>query len=435
MATKNMIESRIIGMILCLTLIFATASGHDYTPGESQKNPILLKGGNIYTVSGEMMEQSDILFENGLISAIGTNLSLPENTEVIDVTGQNVYPGMIASNTSIGLIEIGAVTVTDDRNELGQNNPDVQSHIAYNPDSEIIPVTRSNGITTALIVPSGGLLRGQSSLLYLDGWTKEDAMVKQSLALHMNWPRISIVTAWWMDKSAEEQKKENAENIEKIYKIFDEAVEYRKAKMANPKLKTDSKMEAMMPVFSGDLPVFVHANDLRQIESAIAFAKKYQFKIVLVGGKEAWKITDLLIENKIPVILGKTQSNPMRQDDDYDISYKLPKLLSDAGVKYCLSYGSASNTRNLPFQAGQAVAFGLSKEEALKTVTLFPAQILGVDNMLGSLEVGKSATIIVSSGDLLDILGNDITLEFIAGKTVNLDNRHKEFYRKYRAKN
>lgn len=430
---KSMIQTLLYAttVILLASSIFA----HDYIPGAKQSQPILLQGGNLYTISNGIMENSDILFENGKITAIGNDITLPDNTNIIDVSGKNVYPGMIAPNSSIGLIEIGALAVTNDKAEIGRINPDVHSHIAYNPDSEIIPTTRSNGVTSAHIVPSGGLLSGQSSLINMDGWTKEDAMVEQSLALHLNWPRASVITAWWMDKSAEDQKKESAENIKKLYDYFDKALAYKLAKDADPNLKIDSKLDAMYAAVSGNMPVYIHASDLRQIEMAVSFAEKYKLNIVIVGGRESWKITKLLVDKKIPVILSRTQANPMRHDYGYDLSYKTPNLLFQAGVKYCLSYGSASNTRNLPFNAGQAVAFGLPHSEALRSVTLSTAEILGVSDRLGSLEIGKSATIIVSTGDLLDIATNNIELEFIDGKTVNLDNRHKEFYRKYKAKN
>lgn len=432
-------RNRFLFRLTLATLIFTVAvlsvHAHDYVPGKRQETPILLRGGDLYTVSGGVLEGTDLLFENGRIAQIGKNISPPAGTETIDVSGKHVYPGLIAPNTTIGLTEIGAVDATKDISERGRNNANVQSHIAYNPDSEIIPVTRSNGITTALIVPGGSLIRGRSSLINLDGWTKEDAMEKMNLALHISWPRMSVSNAWWMEKSAEDQKKDNAENLEAVYKLFDQAKAYYTAKKADPTMDIDAKWEAMLPIFDKELPVFVGASDVRQIEMSIAFAKKQGIRIVIVGGREAWKVSDLLIENDIPVILSRTQASPMRRHYAYDFAYTLPKRLTDAGIKFCLSYGSASNVRNLPFQAGQAVAYGLSKEDALRSITLSTAEILGVDKEIGSLEVGKKATLIVSDGDIMDFLTNNVILEFIEGRKVDLDDKHKELYRKYREKN
>ncbi len=431
---KNISQYTIL--CLCLGLILVEQSiAHDYIPGEVQKQPILLARGDLHTVSGGVMLKTDILFENGRITAIGKDLPLPTGGKVIDITGYQVYPGLIAPNSTVGIIEIGQVRATSDISERGRNNPDVQTHIAYNPDSEIIPTVRSNGITTALIVPGGGLIRGRSSLINLDGWTKEDAMEKETIGIHISWPRSSIITAWWMDETAEEQKKKNEENRRKIVKHFDNASSYYIARKADPNLKIDSRWEAMLTVFDKTLPVFIHADDLRQIEQAVDFANNYDVRLIIVGGREAWKTAELLKENDISVMLGSTQRMPMRSDDDYDLSYRLPVLLRDAGVKYCIGLNGGSwsswGTRNLPFLAGQAVAFGLDYEEALRSLTLSTAEILGVADQIGSLEIGKKATLIVSSGDILDQLTNHVTLMYIEGREVNLDSKQKELYRKY----
>ena len=423
-------------LCLCFSLIIVGQSlAHDYIPGDKQTNPILLAGGDLHTVSDGVLPDTDILFENGRITAIGKDLAIPTGGKVIDITGHQVYPGLIAPNSTVGLIEIGQVRATNDISERGRNNPDVQTHIAYNPDSEIIPTVRSNGITTALIVPGGGLIRGRSSLINLDGWTKEDAMEKENTGLHITWPNVSISNSWWITETPEEQKKKNEENRRKIEKHFDNAKSYHIARKADPNLNIDSRWEAMLPVFDRTLPVFIHADDLRQIEQAVDFANKYDLRLIIVGGREAWKTAELLKENDIPVMLGSTQRMPMRSDDDYDLSYRLPVLLRDAGVKFCigLSGGSWSSwgTRNLPFMAGQAVAFGLDYEEALRSLTLSTAEILGVADQIGSLEIGKKATLVVSKGDILDQLTNHVTLMYIEGREVNLDSKQKELYRKY----
>ncbi len=423
-------------LCICISLILVGQSiAHDYIPGEVQKQPILLARGDLHTVSSGVMLNTDILFENGRITAIGKDLPIPTGGKVIDITGYQVYPGLIAPNTTLGLIEVSYVRATNDMSERGQINPDVQSHIAYNPDSEVIPTIRSNGITSAMIVPAGSLIRGRSSLINLDGWTKEDAMEKQNTGLHISWPRSSIITTWWMDETAEEQKKKNEENRRKIEEHFDNAKSYYIARKADPNLKIDSRWEAMLPVFDKTLPVIVHANDLRQIEQAIDFANKYNVRLIIAEGREAWKAAGLLTANNVSVILDRTQRMPLRSDDEYDLSYSQPKMLAAAGVKFCfgLTGGSWSawRCRNLPFLAGQAVAFGLDYEEALRSLTLSTAEILGVEKEIGSLEIGKKATLVVSKGDILDQLTNHVTLMYIEGREVNLDSKQKELYRKY----
>ncbi len=420
--------------LICLGMTFNLALAHDYVPGAKQKNAVLVAGGDLHTVTQGVLEDTDILLENGRISAIGKNLSLPPGASFIDATGQQVYPGLIDPNTSLGLIEIGAARATDDQSERGQENPDVQSHIAYNPDSEIIPTVRSNGITTALIVPGGSLLRGRSSLMNLDGWTKEDAMEQEHSALHLSWPRVSIITSPFFNKTPDEQKKENEENRQRLEEIFGQAQAYYTAQKADPNLPVDSRWEAMVAVFDKTLPVFINCDDMRQIEQAVDFAKKYDLRITIVGGAESYKALKILKENNISVIIGHVQDMPMRHDDPYDLAYTLPKLLLDAGIKFCLSRSDSWGTRNLPFEAGQAVSYGLDKEAALRSITLSTAEILGVEKNLGSLEVGKKATIVVSKGDILDQLTNQVTYMFIDGRQVDLDNKHKELFRKYQEK-
>ncbi len=431
---RAMNKSFFISMLIIMGLIFGIASAHDYVPGAKQKIAVLVAGGDLHTVTQGVLADTDILLENGRISAIGKKLSPPPGATIIDATGQQVYPGLIDPNSSLGLIEIDQARATNDMSERGQDNPDVRAHIAYNPDSEIIPTVRSNGITTALIVPSGSLLRGRSSLINLDGWTKEDAMEKENAALHLSWPRVSIITAWWMEQSADDQKKENEQNRKRLEEVFEQAKSYYIAQKADPKLPVDSRWEAMVPVFDKKLPVLIHCDDMRQIEQAVDFANKYGLKIAIVGGAETYKAVKILKENNIPVVLERTQQMPMRNDDPYDLAYALPKLLTDAGIKFCLSQSSSWATRNLPFQAGQAAAYGLDKEAALRSITLSTAEIFGVEKNLGSLEVGKKATIVVSKGDILDQLTNQVTYMFIDGRQVDLDNKHKELYRKYQEK-
>lgn len=429
--TKRMMAG--LGALLCIAALSTGLAANDIVPGAPQANPILLKGGNLYTVTGGVQQGTDLLFDKGRISQIGKGITAPEGAEVVDVTGMNVYPGLIVPSSTIGLIELDEARATNDLAEVGSNNPDVKAMIAYDPDSEIPPTVRSNGITTALIVPNGGLLRGKSVLMNLDGWTWEDMAEKKDVGLHISWPRASIITAWWYDKSAEEQKKENKENLESLYRTFDDVAAYRTAKAANPNQPVDSRLESMLPVLTGEQLVFIHANDFRQIEQAVAFTRNYGLKMVLVGGDEAGQAIDLLKENNIPVILGRVQSLPFREDSPYDQAFTLPGKLIHAGIKtaICGDYGSW-RSRIIPFNVGQAIAFGLTPEEGLRSMTLTPAEIFGVEKDLGSLEVGKKATIVVSKGDIFDELGNKVVYEYIGGRKVDLDNKQKELYRKYK---
>ncbi len=408
---------------------------HVYVPGKKQSQPILLKGGDLYTVSDGVLPKTDLLFDNGRITQIGANLAAPANAQTIDVSGKRVYPGLIDGASGLGLVEIEAARATKDNAEVGRVHPEVQSLVAYNPDSELIPTVRANGVLLGVVAPEGGVISGRSALIKFDGWTREDCVEKADAALHLNWPSVAISTSSWVEKTAEEQKKEMAENREDLRKSFTTAKAYYVARKAGTQKEIDQRWEAMMPIFDQSMPVYVNANDARQIEQAVHFAKEHGIRIIVCGGREAYRVTDLLKANNIPVVLGRVQLLPYREDDDYDAPYKLPKLLHDAGIKFCLSYGYATwAARSLPFQASQAVAFGLDREAALRSLTLSAAEIIGVEKDLGSLTVGKKATLIVSDGDILDPITQRVTHAFIDGRAVDLNNRHKQLYDKYRQK-
>ncbi|MEE9442405.1 MAG: amidohydrolase family protein [candidate division Zixibacteria bacterium] len=430
----NMAKAMTIFLVVTVSF-YVSVAAHDYVPGEKQSQPILLKGGNLHTISNGLMENTDILFENGRIANIGTNLTLPDNTEIIDVTGKEVYPGIIAPATNIGLTEIGAVRATNDTREIGMINPNVKSRIAYNPDSEIIPSVRAHGITTALIVPGGSVIAGISSLINLDGWTVEDAAEKIDLGLHLNWPGVlSGGGRFGRRQDPGKIRERQIQARENIYQMFRDARAYYNARQTDADMKIDERWEAMMPVFSEGMPVFISANDYRQIEQAVSFSKEFGLKMILVGGGDAWMCTDLLKENDVPVITRSAEGRPMRADEAYDMAFTLPAKLAEGGVDFCIGQARGTGTRNLPFQAGRAAGNGLSKEEALRAITLSTAEILGVADDLGSLEVGKKATIVVSEGDIMDMVTQNVVLEFIEGRKVDLNNKHKELYEKYRQK-
>lgn len=426
---------------LILSIVAAgSLFANDIVPGKKQTKPIALTGGTIYTVSGPTIPNGTIVFDKGKITAVGgADVRIPPGAEVIDVSGKHVYPGLIITNSTLGLLEIELVRATADVSEVGQINPNARADVAYNPDSDVQPTIRSNGVTTAQIVPQGGLLSGTSAIINLDGWSIEDCGLVRQAGIHLNWPWMKVIRAWWMSTPEEEQQKNISKNLKAIEKAFEDSKQYWLAKKGNQTgdFKIDARWEAMVPLWEGKIPLYVDAGEFKQIEAAVALAKKYNLRMILIGGNDAWMLTDLLKTNNIPVILRRVHGLPDREDDDYDIFLKLPKTLSDAGVKFCLSnYGFFGHwdARNLPFLAGTSVAYGMERANALRSITLWPAEIIGISERMGSLEAGKDATIIVSSGDIMDALTNDIVYEFIQGKKVDLDDKHKRLYRKYSEK-
>jgi len=425
-------------LILFLLIGFiGQITASDQIPAPPQDHPIALKGATIHTVAGKIIEDGTILFEQGVITAIGTNVTLPDETEVIELPDKHIYPGLIAANTALGLTEISAVRATRDYSETGEINPNVRAEVAFNPDSELLPVARANGITLALSVPAGGLISGMSALMMLDGWTWEDMVIKAPVGLHINWPNMRIYPS--SKKSEEKQKKERDEKIKEIRDAFADARAYMKAKENEeqkeiPYHETDSRWEAMIPVLKGNIPVFIRANEMQEIQAAIDWASEENVKMILVDGYDAWRITDLLKEKDVPVIITEIHRLPMRRWEGYDTPFTLPIKLYEAGIKFCIagSGGSfdAAHERNLPYQAATAAAYGLPKEEALKSVTIYPAEILGVSDRAGSLEVGKDATIIVTDGDPLEIT-TQVLMEFIQGREIDLSSRHTQLYEKY----
>ncbi|MCB0282190.1 MAG: amidohydrolase family protein [Calditrichae bacterium] len=430
------LNTLMILIVLCFSCI-RLASANDLIPGKTQQNPIALINANIYTVSGQVIKNGTLLFDKGVISSINNaKTGFPENTEIIDVKGHNVYPGLIAPYSQIGLVEIGAVRATVDYNEAGSYNPNAKAAVAYNPDSEVTPTIRSNGITTALVAPKGGIISGQSSILQLDGWNSEDATIKDIAGLHINWPRMTVSNSPRAKDSPEKQLEKIAENLNKLEDFFLDAKTYANAQKADPGLKRDIRFDAIIPVLSGDVPLIIQADEYKEIEAAVNFCNTLDMKMILLGGRDAWKLTDLLVENNISVILYQTHALPFREDEDYDLPFKTPALLKEAGVKFCITKISSDmwDIRNLPFFAGTAAAHGLSKEDALKSITLWPAEILGIDKNYGSLDKGKSATLVVSKGDILDMQSSIIEMMFIDGRKVDLDDKHKRLYKKYEAR-
>ena len=425
-----------IGVIAALCLA-AGARASDTIPASPQAKPVAIKGATIHPVSGPDIPSGTIVFENGKITAIGADAAIPSEAEVVDGAGKHVYPGLINANTVLGLVEIGAVRATVDVEESGSINPNVRSITSVNPDSELIPVARAAGVLTALSVPEGGIISGQSAVLRLDGWTPEEMTVLSPAAMHLRWPNLTIDRRPRARKSVKDQQKEIEKAQKQIRDAFQIGRSYWQArKNPGPDFKTDLRWEALMPVFDGKLPLFVHASTLAQIQAVLAWAKEMQLKIVLVDGDDAWRVAPQLKESDTAVVLGPATSLPPRRDDDYDSAWSSAAKLQQAGVKFCIASngrGAETNERNVGYEAGLAAGYGLPKEEALKAVTIYPAQILGVADRLGSLEKGKAATLIVTNGDPLDF-PTQIEAAFIDGRKIDLSNRQTRLRDKYREK-
>ena len=426
-------------LILALASLAARAS--DSIPVPKPGKPVLLRGGTIHTVSGADLAATDLLLRDGKIAAFGTKLAAPQDATVVDVSGKHIYPGLVSAYTGMGLVEFNSVRGSVDLAESGTLNPNARAQPAINPDTEHIPVSRSNGILTALSVPqTTGLIAGTSTLIRMDGWTWEDLTLRSAVALHVLWPNMTVNRDPVAARPAVEQERTINENIKKLRDAFATARAYLKAKQgAGKPIDTDSRWEAMLPALRGELPVFVHANELKQIEAAVAWAKAEKLKITLVGGLEAWKCADLLKANDVAVIVSPVLTLPLHREDPYDSTYANPGKLFAAGVRFCIA-GDGDNAelgtmadRNLPYQAGKAAAYGLPPAEALKSITLYPALLLGVSAELGSIEVGKRATLIVTDGDPLEI-PTHVEQAYIDGARIDLSNRHTRLYEKYKQK-
>jgi len=417
-------------LMVLAALIFLSA------PRAAHAESTLLQNAIVHTVSGETFSPGDVLIQDGKIAAVGKSLPVGE-AKTVDLAGKHLYPGMIALDTTMGLTEIDAVRATIDSREVGDYTPDVQSWIAVNPDSELLPVARGGGIAYFEPVPQGDIVSGQSGLVRLDGWTTEQMAFKQPLALCLFWPQQGLDTtpkeksgnpSGW--KSLEDQDKARREKIREITEFFDQARAYAQAKDTAPSQKIPA-WEAMLPYVRGELPINIHADELRQIKSAVAWAATNHLKIIITGGRDAWLAADLLATNHIPVVYEHAQAQPARDTDSFATQFKAPEVLRAAGVTVAFSIGGSWLVKNMPYAAAQAVAFGLPPDEAIKGLTLYPAQIAGVADTLGSIEPGKEATLIAVDGDLLDLRTN-VKQMWIAGKPVSLESRHTRFYEKYK---
>jgi hypothetical protein len=426
------------GILIFACLFQAFAQSPVVAP--AQKKPVLLVGGTIHTGTGEVIENGTLAFTAGKITAVGKSADIKIDKsayEVIDVSGKQIYPGLIFPNTSLGLIEIeSGVEVASDDQEIGDLNPNVRAIVAYNTDSHVLPVIRSNGILLAQIVPIGTLLPGTSSVVQLDAWNWKDAAYKIDNGIQMGWPRKAASGRRRMGadvtQSATSVTAAYDKSVEQLEKMFSDAVAYS---LVEKPVNLNLRLESLRGLFNGTKTLFISSVEPKGIIAAVSFGKRYGVKkMVLAGADEsAWAVKDFLKENNIPVLLADPLSIPKYDYSDTKMPYKLAAMFKKEGILVGLTY-SKQAYGNLPFAAGQTVAYGLTKEEALQTVTLNSAKILGIDDKTGSLETGKDANIVVSTGDILDMSTNNIELAFITGRNINLDNKHKQLYRRFQAK-
>lgn len=417
-------------LLMCFSLGGRLQAQHVPVPAPPQREPIAIVNGILHLGNGQVIENGIVAFDKGQITWVGDSRQRPDlaGHRIIDASGKHVYPGFIATNTTLGLVEIGAVRATVDSREVGTYNPNVRALIAYNTDSEIIPTVRSNGVLLIQTTPAGARMPGMSSVMMADGWNWEDAVLQADDGVHLHWP--SPYTYSWRGRRLSKNERYAAQ-VADLRKFFDEAHAYhRRTEIAEKNLR----FEAMKPVFEGARRLYIHAELAANIEEAVLFAADYGITPVIVGATDAWLVADFLKAHDVPVILRTTFNLPRRTDEPLDLPFRTPALLYEKGVKFCLSQKGFWQQFNLPFVAGQAVAYGLPYEEAVRALSGATAEILGIADRVGTLEVGKDATLFVSEGDALDVRTNQLTHAFIQGRQIDLDNKHKMLYRKFKEK-
>ena len=405
-----------------------------------RKGTFAIRNATIVPVTSAPITNGTIVFANGVITAVGASAAVPADATVIDGTGLFVYPGMIDSGSSVGLVEIDSVAGTVDTTELGDMNPNAQAAVAVNPHSELVPVTRVNGVTNVVATPEGGIVSGQSALIQLSGWTPPEMVVKAPAAMHIRFPRLRSrpLSDQPQDEEAEKElRKTYTKEVDKLRDLLRDAQAYAKAAAARAgdgnvrRFDRDVMLESLVPFVEGRLPVVLHANLARDIRAALELADEFKLKVILAGAQDVGRVVDEVKKRNMAVILGPILSLPQREDDPYDLLFANAKILHDAGIPFAIQTADAHNTRNLPYHAAACAAFGLPKDVALKAITIYPAQIWGVADRLGSLEVGKLANVVLTDGDPLEIRTN-VKRVFIAGEEISMQSRHTLLYEKFK---
>ena len=425
----------LIGCVFAITTIFAQET---MSPAAAQKETIALTNATIHVGNGQVINNGTVVLKNGKITEVSGQASTA-GAKVIDCLGKHIYPGLILTASQLGLIEVNSNRATIDGTEIGDMNPSIRSIVAYNTDSKVINTLRTNGILLANVIPDGGLISGSSSVVQLDAWNWEDAAYKTDVAIHFRMPSLLVRSGgrggrggFGGQQPPTDPVKTGLEQIEKVKVFFREA----KAWLAENKHEnTNTKFEAVKNLFTKKQKLFIHCNIVKEMLLAVDFVKEFGFDVVLVGAVDSWQIADILKQNNIAVILNQLHDLPTMIDDDIDQPFKTPAMLQKAGVLFTINDDDGnSRYRNLPFNAGTAAAYGLTKEEALSAITLNAATILGIADKTGSIETGKDANIVVSEGDILDMRTNIITNAFIQGRQIDLNNKQKQLAEKYETK-
>ena len=426
---------KIFFYISCILTIGNVSAQETISPAAAQKETIALTNATIHVGNGQVINNGTVVFKNGKITEVGAAASTA-GARVIDCKGKHIYPGLILTASQLGLIEVNSVRATIDAAEIGDMNPSVRSIVAYNTDSKVINTLRTNGILLANVIPDGGIISGSSSVVQLDAWNWEDAAYKMDVGIHFRMPSLLNRTGGRRGFGAQQANvdpvKRGLDQIEEVKSFFREA----KAYLAETKHEnTNLKFEAVKNLFDKKQKLFIHCNIVKEMLLAVDFAKEFGFDVVLVGAVDSWQIADILKQNNIAVILGQLHNLPTMIDDDIDQPFKTPAMLQKAGVLFTINDDDGnSRYRNLPFNAGTASAYGLTKEEALSAITLNAATILGIADKTGSIETGKDANIVISEGDILDMRTNIITNAFIQGRQVDLNNKQMQLADKYEKK-
>jgi hypothetical protein len=426
---------KILIVLSIITVSIAQAQENVY-PAPVQGEAITLTNAIIHVGNGNVIENGSVSFVNGKINGVGVTVT--PTGKIVDCKGKHIYPGLILSNTQLGLIEVQAVRATSDAAELGDMSASIRSIVAYNTDSKVQNTLRPNGILLANVYPDGGMLAGLSSVVQLDAWNWEDAAYKTDNGVHFNMPSLlprpprNRFGGFGPAPSPEDPVKRGLEQIEKVKAFFKEAKAYQSESVHE---NINLKYEGVKGLFTKQQKLFIHCNIVKEMLVAVDFVKEFGFDVVIVGGVDSYLIADILKQNNMAVILDQLHSLPLMADDDIDQPFKTPAALQKAGVLFAINDDDGnSRNRNLPFNAGTAVAYGLTKEQALTAITLSAAKILGIDDKTGSIEMSKDANIIISDGDILDMKGNQVTHAFIQGREVSLDNKQKQLFERYKYK-